>query len=157
MCLELALLLEVPAADSLCMHFEARIYWFSFSHPLQLAWLAHPFTCFSPSLSLPSLCFLKPLTGAGDLVQSTDASPNLISHSVIWNMTECLLLLAFRVLGNQYANFSPSFQIILENESCEKTQAAGGMAPRDKGPRYQDFRVPSPAVLMARILKCICK
>lgn len=72
-------------------------------------------------------------------------------------MTECLLLLAFRVLGNQYANFSPSFQIILENESCEKTQAAGGMAPRDKGPRYQDYRVPPPTVLMARILKCICK
>lgn len=33
-------------------------------------------------------------------------------------MTECVLLLAFRVLGNQYVNLPPSFQIILESQQA---------------------------------------
>lgn len=43
-------------------------------------------------------------------------------------MTECVLLLAFRVLGNQYVNLPPSFQIILEraSPSYEETPTADG-------------------------------
>lgn len=33
-------------------------------------------------------------------------------------MTECVLLVAFRVLGNQYVNLPPSFQIIFEREQA---------------------------------------